>query len=503
MTPLSRRIFLSTALAGLASPIWAAAPAISLRPKPRPQGTVERPQGALPRAATGVEDLIAQANLGGHVGVTVIDVKSGLILEAVEPGLAQPPASVAKSITTLYALETLGADYRFQTRLMATGPVKNGVIKGDLVLVGGGDPTLDTNALADMAARLKAAGVRAVRGKFRVYGGALPYIREIAPDQPDFVGYNPSVSGLCLNYNRVYFEWKRSGGDYQILMDARSDKYRPDVRVARMSISDRQSPVYTYRDGGDHDKWTVAKAALGKGGSRWLPVRKPEAYAGEVFATFARSHGIKLSKAKVMRKAPKGGTALVTRQSAPLKVILRLMLKYSTNLTAEMVGLTATAARTGKVASLAASAREMSDWAKTVLDMEGIRLVDHSGLGGKSRLSAQAMARVLAKVYKQDTLKPILKKIVMRDAGGKPMKSHPIKVVAKTGTLYFVSALAGYMTAPDGTELAFAIFAADTKRRAALDPSAVGRPVGTRSWNKRAKQMQQKLIERWGAVYGS
>ena len=495
MTPLSRRIFLSTAFAGLASPIWAAAPAISLRPK-------QRPQAALPRVAAGVEDLIAQANLGGHVAVTVIDVKSGLILEAVEPGLAQPPASVAKSITSLYALETLGAGYRFQTRLVATGPVVNGVIKGDLVLVGGGDPTLDTDALADMAARLKAAGVRAVRGKFRVYGGALPYIREISPDQPDFVGYNPSVSGLSLNYNRVYFEWKGSGGDYQILMDARSDKYRPDVRVARMSISDRQSPVYTYRDGGDHDKWTVARSALGKGGSRWLPVRKPEAYAGEVFATFARAHGIKLSKAKVMRKAPKG-EVLVTRQSASLKVILRLMLKYSTNLTAEMVGLAATAARTGKAASLAASAREMTDWAKTALDMEDVRLADHSGLGGKSRLSAEAMAKVLAKVYKQDALKPILKKIVMRDEGGKPMKNHPIKVVAKTGTLYFVSALAGYMTAPDGTELAFAIFAADTKRRSALDPSAVGRPAGTRSWNKRAKKMQQKLIERWGAVYGS
>jgi len=51
--------------------------------------------------------------------------------------------------------------------------------------------------------------------------------------------------------------------------------------------------------------------------------------------------------------------------------------------------------------------------------------------------------------------------------------------------------------------LAFAIFAADTKRRDALDKSAVGRPPGTRDWNRRAKQLQQKLIERWGAVYGS
>ncbi|VAV89645.1 D-alanyl-D-alanine carboxypeptidase [hydrothermal vent metagenome] len=495
MTPITRRLFLSTALAGLASPALAGPLAVSLRPK-------QRPKAAVPRAVSGAKALIEQANLGGNVGFSVIDVQSGLVLEGYGPRIGQPPASVAKSVTALYALETLGSGYRFSTRLLATGPVKNGVIRGDLVLVGGGDPTLDTNALADMAAQLKAAGVRAVRGRFRVYGGGLPYTREISPDQPDYVSYNPSVSGLSLNYNRVHFEWKRDSDGYQVMMDARSNKYRPDVRVARMSVSERKTPVYTYRDGGDYDKWTVAKSALGKGGTRWLPVRKPEAYAGEVFASFARAHGIELSKAKVMRNAPKG-TVLVSWQSVPLRKILRAMLKYSANLTAELVGLTATVARRGGVASLATSAQEMSGWAEIALGMENIRLVDHSGLGGSSRLSAQAMAGALAKVYKQDALKPILKKIVLRDDNGKPMKNHPIKVVAKTGTLYFVSALAGYMTAPDGTDLAFAIFAADTKRRDALDPLAMERPVGTRSWNKRAKQMQQKLIERWGAVYGS
>jgi D-alanyl-D-alanine carboxypeptidase/D-alanyl-D-alanine-endopeptidase (penicillin-binding protein 4) len=52
-----------------------------------------------------------------------------------------PPASVAKALTSLYALDTLGADHRFQTRVMATGSVIGGVLKGDLILVGGGDHT--------------------------------------------------------------------------------------------------------------------------------------------------------------------------------------------------------------------------------------------------------------------------------------------------------------------------------------------------------------------------
>lgn len=491
----SRRFFLSTALAGLASPVWAEAPKVSLRPQ-------LRPKGAGRRTATGAKALIQSAQLGGRVGFSVVDVKSGLILEGHEPRAGQPPASVTKSVTALYALNALGAGYRFKTRLIATGPVQNGVLKGDLILTGGGDPTLDTDGLADMAKRLKVAGVRAITGKFKVYGGALPFTRAIAPDQPDHVGYNPAVSGLSLNYNRVHFEWKRGGSGYKVTMDARSGKYRPDVRVAKISVAKRKTPVYTYRDGGSTDNWTVASGALGKGGSRWLPVRKPEAYAAEVFATFARSHGIKLPVAQVTRAAPKG-TVLVTRQSANLRDILRDMLKYSTNLTAEMVGLTATVARKGKASSIASSARAMSSWASSELGMTGAKLVDHSGLGGDSRLTAEALAKALAKVHRQGALKPILKPVAMKNSKGKVIKGHPIKVAAKTGTLYFVSSLAGYMTAPDGTELAFAIFAADTKRRSALGKTQDDRPPGAGSWNRRAKKLQQKLIERWGVVYGS
>ena len=88
---------------------------------------------------------------------------------------ALAPASVTKAVTALYALDTLGRGHRFATRLLAAGPVEDGVLRGDLVLAGGGDPTLDTDALADMAAGLKRAGVREVTGAFRVWGGAVPY----------------------------------------------------------------------------------------------------------------------------------------------------------------------------------------------------------------------------------------------------------------------------------------------------------------------------------------
>ena len=170
----------------------------------------------------------------------------------------------------------------------------NGEIDGDLILLGGGDPTLDSDALGELAAALKARGVRGVKGKFRVHSGALPFVKKIDPEQFDHVSYNPSVSGLNLNFNRVHFEWKRAATGYEVTMDARARKFRPQVASARMRIVERQTPVYTYKNGKGVDEWTVARRALGKGGARWLPVRNPSLYAGEVFQTLARSHGIVL-----------------------------------------------------------------------------------------------------------------------------------------------------------------------------------------------------------------
>ena len=492
---ISRRIFLSGLASGLGTTALANAPEVSLRPQMRP-GTGGK------KSVTGARALIEAAKLDGNVSFSVVDVKTGFVLEEHNGATGLPPASVVKAVTALYALSVLGADYRFKTRLVATGPVSNGVLQGDLILSGGGDPTLDTDGLARLAAMLKTAGVREVKGSLRTYGGALPHVREIDREEAGHVAYNAAISGLNLNYNRVHFEWKRADGDYTTTMDARTKTYRPGVRVARISIADRSGPVYTYADRGTYEQWTVARKALGKGGARWLPVRKPEAYTAEVFATLARSYGIVLEPGTPLGEAP-DGTILATHQSAPLRDVLRDMLKYSNNMTAEAVGLTATAARKGGASSLRASALEMSLWARKELRMSGAHLVDHSGLGDASRVTTATMARALAAVHRDGALKPILKPITLRDEENRPDKDHPIKVMAKTGTLYFVSALAGYMTARDGTELAFAIFTVNDELRAGVDRSSGQRPKGAGSWNKRSKNLQQKLIERWGAVYGS
>jgi D-alanyl-D-alanine carboxypeptidase/D-alanyl-D-alanine-endopeptidase (penicillin-binding protein 4) len=382
--------------------------------------------------------------------------------------------------------------------------VVDGVVQGDLLLAGGGDPTLDTEALAALAASLKVAGVTAVKGGFKVWGGALAFTPEIDIEQPAHVSYSPAVSGLNLNYNRVHFEWRRAGSSYEVEMDARSGPHRPAVRFARMDVVQRSLPVYTYEDREGRDDWTVARGALGDGGARWLPVRKPELYCGEVFQALAGAQGITLATPEPVAVLPEGAETLAMHESAALREILFDMLKYSTNLTAEAVGMTATKVRSGAVpASLPASAAEMNRWAAERLGAKEAALVDHSGLGGDSRISALDMMLALKAVRPLLELKPLLKPFLMRDSQRRVDSDHPLKVHAKTGTLNFVSGLAGFVDLPDGTELVFAIFAADVERREALPMAQRERPEGGSSWNVRAKILQQGLIERWGAAYAA
>jgi D-alanyl-D-alanine carboxypeptidase/D-alanyl-D-alanine-endopeptidase (penicillin-binding protein 4) len=492
----SRRNFLAATAAFVAyAPLaFAAPPTASLRP-------VLRGGEFYKRAVRDVDAIIADEKLSGQVAFAVAHAETGLWLETKQASVGTPPASVTKAITALYALDALGPEHRFETKVYATGGVVNGEVQGDLILAGGGDPTLDTDGLAALTASLKEAGVRAVKGKFLVYEASLPVLWAIDPAQPDHVGYNPGVSGLALNFNRVHFEWKRAGGKYAVTMDARTARYRPDVAMAQMAVRDRSTPVYTFESRGDVDSWTVAREALGNGGSRWLPVRKPGLYAGDVFATVAGSHGIRLGVPKIVDTVPEG-VMMASHSSAPLLEILRDMLRFSNNLTAEMVGMAATKKRGFVFEDLVGSAAAMNRWAMGALDMEAPDLVDHSGLGDDSTVTARDMTKALIKV-RNSALRPILKPFTMRDDNGRPMKDHPIEVYAKTGTLNFVSTLAGYLTAQDGTVMAFAIFASDQGRRAAIKREDREAPSGGRTWNRRAKRVQQALIERWGVMYGT
>ena len=497
----TRRGVLAGLLATVALPVRGEAPKTSLRPKARPlRGAAKVKAAAKP---TSIKEIVAASGLTGSTSIVVADAFSGKILESHQPLKTLPPASVTKAVTALYALHHLGSEFRTQTQVVATGPIANGVVQGDLVLVGGGDPQLDTDGLAKLAKAVRGRGITGVTGAFRVYSGALPYQQVIDRAQPDHVGYNPAISGLNLNFNRVYFEWKRQGGSYAVTMDARTKRLRPQVRGVRMGIVDRAGPLFAYRakSGARGEEWTVMRGALGKGGGRWLPVRDVDSYVGEVFRTVAAGEGVRLPAAQTAKRRPKG-TVLAAINSGTLREQARGMLKFSTNLTAEVMGLTTTRQRGSGAKTLAASAREMTNWTRRAFGVSKAKFVDHSGLGDASRVSGGDMVKLLAKSGWNGPLRPVLKDIQLVNSKGKPAPIEGVSVFAKTGTLNFASSLAGFIECPNGRKLAFAIFTADMGRRAKIKKADRERPEGGRAWARRSKRMQQKLLRHWALTYG-
>ncbi len=462
--------------------------------------TPERPPARAGRVAppSTLEAIFQASGLGRNSGCVLMDLQNGRVLERHNPDLARPPASVTKTMTALYAQDKLGNDYRFETTLVATGPINGGSLQGDLYLVGGGDPTLDTDGLNTLVTQAKAAGIRQVSGRFYVVSSALPLIEAIDPGQPLQVGYNPGLSGLNLNYNRVYFEWKRQSGQYSVTMDARSTKVRPRVASATMSLSQRRSPVYGYEHRGGVERWSVAQGALGNGGGRWLPVRDPATYAAEVFQVLARAQGISLPQARKQEQVARG-TVIARLQSADMRSIQRSMLRYSTNITAEVLGLSATKATGGRTGSLRASAQAMGRWVAQQSRQSRPNLFNHSGLTDQSRISAKEMALFLAKQSSRSGLAGILKEIGLENARGDGVELPDIKVFAKSGTLNFTRGLAGYIEQNGQQRYAFAIFSADMAARRAA-PANEERPAGARRWRGLAKGQEKALVYRWAST---
>ena len=186
---------------------------------------------------------------------------------------------------------------------------------------------------------------------------------------------------------------------------------------------------------------------------------------------------------------------LALHDSPELAVLLRGMLRYSTNLTAEVVGLRAAQALGAAPAGPADSAAAMTAWARARFGLGRAEFANHSGLTDRSRIPAAEMARVLARA---EGLEELLRARPILDANRRPVEMGA-RVVSKTGTLNFVSGLAGYSAAGGGW-----------RSRSSPPSRSGGRgccreqrddPPGGAAWLARARGQEQALLRRWAALY--
>ena len=139
----------------------------------------------------------------GDYGYAVYDIEEEKLVMDHNIDSVFIPASVTKLFTALFAIEILGKDHEFKTEILCTGPVRDGIIHGDLYIRGSGDPELTVSDLAGLARKLRAKGIRGITGRF-CYDESLFQGEDcLDPTMPLYAAYNSGIGALNLNRNTV------------------------------------------------------------------------------------------------------------------------------------------------------------------------------------------------------------------------------------------------------------------------------------------------------------
>ena len=447
---------------------------------------------------TALEAAVAARPAGTELGYLVLDLASGAELAAHNPDLPLIPASTAKLATALVALDVLGPEHRYRTELLGRGPVVGGVLEGDLILRGGGDPGLDLADLLELAVRLRAGGIQQVTGEFLIDDLSLPRLTEIESTQPLEAPYNPSLGALSLAFNRVQLTW-RGGGRIEAATIPPLDE-----ALFRPAPADALPPggIELETAGPAAVVWQVADRG-GRLQEADLPVKDPGLHAGAVFRRLALAQGV-LLPAPQRAPAPAEGGVIAVHESPPLRFLLHDMLLYSNNMMAELVGLSA-AARLGPVADLAsASALLLQRLEQLIPEVawEGVELANLSGLDGSGRLTPRQLGAILRYGWLDEALPALLPASgwsgTLINRYREP--GEALRVWAKTGSVNYGSALAGYLYPPSDRPAVFVAMISDLRARAAYD--ALDRPNRTdeaaaQAWNANARALQNRLIDAW------
>jgi D-alanyl-D-alanine carboxypeptidase/D-alanyl-D-alanine-endopeptidase (penicillin-binding protein 4) len=440
----------------------------------------------------------------GDFGYLVVDVADGEVVAERNADQAFMPASVAKIVTTAAALEILGHDHRFETTISIEGPVAGGVLDGALTIRGGGDPLLTGDDLKSLAQQIARAGITKVVGGYHYDATDMVETPRINANQPEAVGYNPGVSPLSVNFNRVRVKWRNGKGGPSAEALAISDHLTMTLDAVHFAAAEEALPGRFVRAGEpSKDSWLLSRELAPKG-EDWLPVGNPALLSARMLRLLAAEAGVTLPEPTPLPLGA-GAKQIARHQSVGLSEIVREVLRHSNNMAAELVGLATsrTIAVGGRPLSLEESAGKVSNWWRSRLatvDWDGFVLENHSGLSSKSRATPRQLVAILEHAAQRKDGDAGLREL-LRAASWKAPNGKVVRIRAKTGTIAYGRGLAGYIEAANGRQLAFAVFFNDLQRRAAIDarfdPRAEANEPEGRPWRNRALKLEEMLLNGW------
>lgn len=374
------------------------------------------------------------------------------------------PASTLKIVSMIYALDSLGADFTFKTKVHYSGEIKNGVLHGDIIIVGGSDPYLKHPQLFNMSMAVKKLGISKVEGRLIYDISSYPEHKKISNLGHGDQTYNPSFGPLNTEFNR-HSLWKNKTKNYTSII--------PELPI-KIENSTKLKPTqkFSWKEEGSTESWKLNKSERLKRRED-VPIRNAGNWSAKLFRYHLNSLGIKIS---TIEKGilPKGSTLIFNNKSLPLWNLISLTMEYSNNLLSETIAMRA--CQENKVSPL--NQKTCSKDIETFLGKSSSKspsLINASGLSTKNLVTTYSMSRFIknnsSKNWNGQTLGSLLsisgQSGWMRNRLNTP--SYNMHVFAKTGSLDFVNNIVGLVRTRSNKWYSFSIFHTKHDKRKELN----------------------------------
>lgn len=367
------------------------------------------------------------------------------------------PASVMKLITTYAALDLLGPAFTFHTDVLTTGELAGGVLDGDLVIRGGGDPKLTYERLWQIANQLRVRGVREIRGDLVLDRG---YFAPASHDPARFDNdprraYNVGPDALLVNFQAVEFHFIPEGEGVRVAPEPNL----PNVEVvSRLKLGREPCGAWRRNLKQEIERTGLLATVMFSGSypadcgeNSWaLAVFDGPQFTESVWRWVWSGVGGTLRGTVRAGTAPADARLLYRYDSEPLANLVRDTNKFSNNVMARHLFLALSAERNGGGGNTAASARLIGEWLQS-RDVVAPELVmeNGSGLSRDERASAATLAAVLRSAWSSPLMPELAASLPVFAVDG-TFKSRPSAAAGgqahlKGGTLTGVQSMAGYV----------------------------------------------------------
>jgi len=386
-------------------------------------------------------------------------------LLAVNANTARNPASTIKIITTLVALEELGPAYRWPTEVFTSGKVKNGVLHGDLLIKGYGDPYMVTENFWKLLREIQRLGIRQIKGDLIIDDS---YFNVADTDPGEFDNkperaYNVLPNALLINSKAVYFHFYPDSHGKSVVV--KTDPELPNLSIQNnlsqgrgrcrgfqrgIAISILQDPklnrvIFDGRYPASCGHYVMSRTVL-----------TPETFAFGVFKSLWQQLGGSISGTVKNGIAPAAEEAFLSWQSQPLGELIRLINKFSNNVMTRQIFFSLAAQMHGEPGTVEKGRQVIKEYLQQRgMDTRSLTMINGAGLSRDTRVSARLLADTLLYADSIAFMPEFVSSLSIMGMDGTAKNRLRQKVRSghahvKTGTIDDVSAIAGFVDARSG-----------------------------------------------------